>query len=298
MIDKLEMFMVLAREQHFGHAAEECGVTQPTLSSAIRQLEEQLGVMLVRRGSRFQGLTLEGERVLDWARHIVGSARSMRDEMRAMRLGLTGKVKIAVIPTALAMVQELTTPFREKHPDITFSVLSRTSGEIRTLLENLEIDAGITYLDNEPLGRVTKVPLYDERYLLVSSVNADYCNGSSISWQNAAKLPLCLLTPDMQNRRIIDSHLAEAGVEAKPTLVSDSMIALFSHVQTGNWASIMPEKMIETFGLPDRIRAIPITSPDARHQVGLITASREPQTPVIAALIKEATRIAAMQQTD
>ncbi|MET4735328.1 DNA-binding transcriptional LysR family regulator [Thalassospira sp. MBR-102] len=294
MIDKLEMFMVLAREQHFGHAAEECGVTQPTLSSAIRQLEEQLGVMLVRRGSRFQGLTLEGERVLDWARHIVGSARSMRDEMRAMRLGLTGKVKIAVIPTALAMVQELTTPFREKHPDITFSILSRTSGEIRTLLENLEVDAGITYLDNEPVGRVTKVPLYDERYLLVTSIHADDDHKDSITWHDASKLPLCLLTSDMQNRRIIDGHLAEAGAEANPTLVSDSMIALFSHVQTGNWASIMPEKMIEAFGLPDRIRAIPITDPDATHQIGLIAVNREPATPVVSALLKEAARISTL----
>jgi DNA-binding transcriptional LysR family regulator len=218
----------------------------------------------------------------------------MRDEMRAMRLGLTGRVKIAVIPTALAMVQELTTPFREKHPDITFSVLSRTSGEIRTLLENLEIDAGITYLDNEPLGRVTKVPLYDERYLLVTSIHADYGHSDSITWHDASLLPLCLLTPDMQNRRIIDNHLAEAGAEAKPTLVSDSMIALFSHVQTGNWASIMPEKMIETFGLPDRIRAIPVTDPDATHQIGLIAVNREPATPVVSALLKEAARISSL----
>ena len=54
MIDKLEMFIALARERHFGRAAEDCGVTQPTLSAAVKQLEDQLGVMLVRRGSRFQ----------------------------------------------------------------------------------------------------------------------------------------------------------------------------------------------------------------------------------------------------
>ena len=55
MIDKLEFFIALAKEQHFGRAAEECGVTQPTLSAAIKQLEEVLGVMLVQRGSRFRG---------------------------------------------------------------------------------------------------------------------------------------------------------------------------------------------------------------------------------------------------
>ena len=67
MIDKLEYFIALAREKHFGKAAEDCGITQPTLSAGIRQLEDMLGVMLVQRGSRFQGLTPEGQRVLEWA---------------------------------------------------------------------------------------------------------------------------------------------------------------------------------------------------------------------------------------
>ncbi len=57
MIDKLEFFIALAREQHFGKAAEACGVTQPTLSAGLKQLEDTLGVMLVLRGARFQGLT-------------------------------------------------------------------------------------------------------------------------------------------------------------------------------------------------------------------------------------------------
>ena len=169
MIDKLEFFIALAKEQHFGRAAEQLGITQPTLSAAIKQLEEVLGVMLVKRGSRFQGLTPEGEQVLVWARRITGDARTMSEEMRAARHGLSGRIRIAAVPTALAMVARLTTPFREKHPGVTFSVLSRTSIEVLTLLGNFEIDAGITYLDNEPLGRVTSVPLYSERYQLITA---------------------------------------------------------------------------------------------------------------------------------
>jgi DNA-binding transcriptional LysR family regulator len=63
VLDKLEFLMALAREKHFGRAAEASGVTQPTLSAAIKQLEESLGVLLVNRGSRFQGFTPEGERI-------------------------------------------------------------------------------------------------------------------------------------------------------------------------------------------------------------------------------------------
>ena len=87
MIDKLEFFIALAQERHFGRAADLCGITQPTLSAAIKQLEEQLGVMLVNRGSRYQSLTPEGQRVLEWARRIVSDSRTLHEEMRAARRG-------------------------------------------------------------------------------------------------------------------------------------------------------------------------------------------------------------------
>ena len=90
MIDKLEFIIALARERHFGRAAEACGVSQPTLSAGIKQLEEILGVLLVQRGSRFQGFTPEGERVLDWARRIVGDTRAMHQEIDALKRGLAG----------------------------------------------------------------------------------------------------------------------------------------------------------------------------------------------------------------
>lgn len=292
MIDKLEFFIALARAEHFGRAAEELGITQPTLSAAIKQLEDQLGVLLVNRGSRFQGLTPEGEQVLAWARRIAGDARTMREEMRAARHGLSGRLRIAAIPTALAMVAELTTPFRERHPGVNFSVLSRNSVEVLTLLGNFDIDIGLTYLDNEPLGRVVSVPLYSERYQLITAAGNPLSDRDQVTWAEVAELPLCLLTPDMQNRRIIDHHLAEAGVTARPTLESNSMIVLFSHIRTGKWSSIMPLNLAETFGFTEPIRAIPIVEPDASHIVGLIAARREPHTPLVAAFLNEATALA------
>src|SRR5215468_3522490 len=118
VLDKLEYLMALARDRHFSRAAEACGVTQPTMSAGIKQLEETLGVMLVQRGSRFQGFTPEGERVLDWARRIVGDTRAMRQEVNALKHGLTGEIRLAAIPTALGMVASLTTPFRARHPEV------------------------------------------------------------------------------------------------------------------------------------------------------------------------------------
>jgi DNA-binding transcriptional LysR family regulator len=96
----------------------------------------------------------------------------------------------------------------------------------------------------------------------------------------------------MQNRRIIDRLLKRTGTGSPPTLESDSMILLFSHVRTGRWASVMPAKLAETLGLMETIRAIPIVEPDEVHQIGLVVPARETTTPITAALIDEAKRLA------
>src|SRR5215510_7731722 len=169
VIDKLELLLALAQERHFGRAAEACGVTQPTMSTSIKQLEEILGVMLVQRGSRFQGFTPEGERVLDWARRIVSNSRAMREEIQGLKDKLSGEIKLAAIPTVLGMVASLTTPFRMRHPDVRFRVVSCTSAQVLGLLENLEVDAGLTYIENEPIGNVRTIPLYNESYRLLTA---------------------------------------------------------------------------------------------------------------------------------
>ena len=293
MLDKLEFIIALAREQHFGRAAEASNVSQPTLSAGIKQLEDIFGVLLVQRGSRFRGFTPEGERLLQWARRIIGDARAMRQDIDALKRGLAGHVRIAAIPTALAMTAMLTTPYRARHPGVRFSIVSKTSIEVLRLLENLEVDAGLTYLDNEPVGRVNTVPLYFEEYRLLTSPSGVLGNRESVTWAEVGQVPLCLLTPDMQNRRILDGLLRSAGREPSPTLESNSMIVLFAHVRTGKWASIMPAKLAETLGLTDNVRSIPIVEPAATHAIGLVVPHREPMTPLIAALVVEARQLAA-----
>jgi DNA-binding transcriptional LysR family regulator len=163
---------------------------------------------------------------------------------------------------------------------------------VLSLLGNFDVDVGITYLDNEPLGRVLSVPLYSERYQLITAAGNELSDRKQVTWAEVSRLPLCLLSPDMQNRRIIDQHLAEAGVQVRPTLESNSMIVLFSHIRTGKWSSIMPLNLAETFGFAEPIRAIPIVEPDASHIVGLVATPREPHTPLVSALLDEAMALA------
>ena len=294
MIDKLVFLLALAREQHFGRAAEACGVTQPTLSAGIKQLENSLGVLLVQRSARFGGFTPEGQRVLEWARRIVGDARAMRDEIGSGGTGLHGHLRIAAIPTSLPVIPRLTANLRDRHPNITFSIRSCTSLEVLALMENLEADAGITYVGNEPLGRVRHVDLFAERYCLLVSRDGALGGRENVGWSEIAALPLALLTPDMQNRRIIDRRLLKAGGEFRPVLESNSMIVLVSHVRTGRWCSIMPSVMAEELGAgaAGAIRAIPIADTEPGPLIGLVYPHREPLTPLTAALLGEARRMA------
>ena len=292
MIDKLEFLLALARERHFGRAAEACGVTQPTLSAGVKQLEDSFGVLLVNRGSRFQDFTPEGERVLDWARRIVGDARAMREEVHSLKHGLTGRLRIAAIPMALAMIEPLTALYHERHPEVLFTVLSQNAQDILRLIDNLEIDAGVTYLNSDPVSRVIGVPFYRERYCLLISADAPLGGREKVTWAEVAQVPLCLLTPDTQSRRIIEGLLRDAGGDPKPALESDSMIVLYAHVRTGRWASVMPVQLAATLGLTDVLRAIPIVEPDARHTIGLIVPARQPMKPLTAALVAEARRLA------
>jgi DNA-binding transcriptional LysR family regulator len=230
--------------------------------------------------------------VLEWAQRIVGDARAMRDEMRSARAGLSGNLRIGVIPTALPMVADLTGPFTQRHPNVRVTILSRTSAEILAGIERLDLDAGITYLDNEPLGRVTEVPIYTEFYRLLLRQDAPLAGRASVTWSELAEVPLCLLTADMQNRRIVNQRLAEAGVTITPSVESNSTITLISHVMSGGWASILPKKLADLFAEGAGLRAVPIVAPEAEHLVGLICTHREPHTPLIAALLDEARRIA------
>ena len=299
MIDKLEFLIAVARERNFRRAAEACGVAQPTLSAAIKSLEETLGVLLVQRNSRFQGLTPEGERVLEWAKRMVGDARAMRDEVRALRRGLSGLLRVGVIPSALPCASLLTRHCQAQHPGMRVQVLSRSSADILDLLDNLQLDAGITYLGTETIGRLQSLPLFIERYRLLTTASGPMGARERLTWAEAAGLPLCLPTADMQNRRILDHLLGSPTSDARPCdLESDSMISLLSHVRHGGRVTIMSERVAEMLGSRAPFRTIPLVEPEAAFPIGLVASDRRPMAPLLAALVGVAERLAPDPSSD
>lgn len=293
MLDKLEMFIALARERHFGRAAESLNISQPTLSAGIKQLEEQLGVQLVFRGSRFGGLTPEGQAALVWANRITGDARQLREEMRIKRHGLSGELRLAVIPTALTWAARLSTAFEAKHPKVRFTVHSRNSRDILAMLENFEADAGISYTDNEPLGRVDTATLYHEDYVAVCVPGSPLAGLAEIGWDALDGHALALLTPDMQNRRIINQRLAESGVAPQTAIESNSIIVLVASVEAGRCVAVLPVDIARFLAAGKNLALVPITGGRRGYAVGLLVPHQDPRSPVIDALLAEARRLSA-----
>lgn len=284
----LRYLVALSAERHFARAAAACQVTQPTLSAGIKHLEEELGVLIVRRGQRFEGFTSEGERILTWARRILEDVESLHQEVSALRNQLVGRLRLGAIPTALPLTAQLTTPFAAAHPGVTMNVISLSSVDIQRGLDDFTLDAGITYLDNEPLARVRGIPLYSERYFLVRKGHPDGVD--EMTWAEASQLPLCLLSQDMQNRRILDASFASAGDPVRPGIETNSVLAIVTHVRSGAWASVLPQSFLQFLPADDEIRAVPLVDPVVTHQVGLVVPDREPLTPSARALMDFASR--------
>jgi DNA-binding transcriptional LysR family regulator len=291
LIRHFEYLVALAQERHFARAAAVCNVTQPALSAGLKHLEECFGVVIVERGYRFHGFTVEGERVLAWARHLLAERDALSQELSAMRHGLSGQLRIGGIPVALPVLPLLTTPFAARHPRVRLSVTSLTSREIQRGLDECSLDIGLTYLDNEPLPHVRSVAVYRERYVVLTPPDGPFAGRESITWAEAADVRLCLLSQTMQNRRIIDSYFQAIGVELDPVLETNSLVTLVSHLRRGEWSTILPHTIRYLIGDGHGLLELPLIGPAATHEIGLIVPDRDPVSPAASALIAEAQRI-------
>ena len=291
LLKHLQYLTTLARERHFGRAAAVCNVTQPTLTAAIQKLEEDLGVRLVIRDHRFVRLTEEGEKLLLWGRQILVDYGSLKDDLAGLRRGLVGTLHLGVIPAAMAAVSLLTARFTAAHPEARVEIRSMTSRAIERALEAFEIDAGLTYLENEPVEHVRKLLLYRERYVFLARRAHPATANATITWKQAAAQRLCLLSEDMQNRRIINNIAASIGVSIKADVVSNSFLAILSHIRHGDRASIVPHTFAHLFsGVADLVAA-DLIDPVHTQAIGLVLSDREPLSPMSGALLSSVANV-------
>jgi DNA-binding transcriptional LysR family regulator len=286
---QLEYFVALARERHFARAAAACYVSQPALSEAIRKLEHELDVPLVYRDRVFQGLTPEGERLVIWARRILADHESLKQEVAAIRAGLTGQLRIGAVQAAATTVALLVAPFCAAHPMAGVRVDTLPTTEILRRLRDLELDTGLIYLDESTdLADLAVRPLYQERYVLIAPAALVKDLAPPIKWTDVAQLPLCLLNTDMPGRTMLDRVLAEQQLTVAPQVQADSIATLYAHMTTGQWASVVPQPWIRSFPRDNRLRAVTVDGPPVHPQVALVTTAAEPGSVLAAAFARTA----------
>lgn len=266
---QLHYLVALAQEKHFGRAAVACHVSQPALSGAIRSIEDELGIVIVQRGRRFLGFTRDGERVLAWARRVLADCDRLRQDARGGEGDPEGILRMGAIPASLPLVPLLSFGCLQRYPRMRHRIFTLSAAEILRKIAHFELDLGLTYLDDERLSNFETVPIFRERYVLIAGQRGDFEGRESISWEQAAELPLCLFTDNLQCRRGIDAAFDSAGVVIEPVVETDSMTALCAHVHRAGLFSILPHSVLCLEHAQAGLCALPMAPPLERN-IGLV----------------------------
>jgi DNA-binding transcriptional LysR family regulator len=233
-------------------------------------------------------LTAEGERVLAWAQQTLATLSYMREDASAAKSTMMGTLRIGAIPTTMTVAAFLTGPCFAAYPNIRYALSSLTADAIVNQLDHFELDLGLTYLDDTVIEGFEKLHLYDERYVLLADRKVTL--ESSMTWEQAARLPLCLLTGKMRNRQVIESAFRRAGVQPTVILETDSLFSLYAHVSEAGLYSVVPHSLLNFFDLKNRVQARPLL-PQLTRSIGLIARNQPALAPITGAVWEIARRL-------
>jgi DNA-binding transcriptional LysR family regulator len=196
---------------------------------------------------------------------------------------LVGRLSVGTIPTALPMATLVAKAIQARYSQIEVTVLSSSSIDILRHLEDFVIDIGLTYLDNEPIEGMRSEEVYMERYCLLVRRDNPLAQRDTVTWSEAARQALCLLTPDMQNRRIVDRAFRAANSAPVPRIETNSVVTLCSSVHLMGLSTVIPEQFLALLGPRSDIVTIPLTDPVVEHSIGLVAVDRDPISPLVLA---------------
>ncbi len=280
----LQYLNALARLRHFAKAASECGVSQPAFSMRIRSLEDRLGVTIVKRGNRYQGLTAEGEAILRHARRILDDVRFLEQDLLSAKGQIAGPLTLGVVPTAAAYAARLAIKLHGQYPGIVTRIETASSLVIQQRIDDGTVDAGLTYSDSVSGDVLHVEPLYEETYVLLAPARLLPDGHATITWAEAAKLPLSLLEPGMQNRRILDRQFEEIGAHPRVVAETNALTTAMVMACEGLCATVVPDVLLQTLGALHDTVALPLVEPELRKTICLVSASRTPGLPTVEAL--------------
>ena len=284
LLDGMRYLVALEQHRHFGRAATACHITQPALSNALRALEKELGVAIVRRGRSYEGLTPEGQRVLATAHRLLREQELLRQDLHSDAGRPQGSLSIGAVPTAVPIAARFAARLRLRYPGIVPIVRSLSSSELEAGIENLALDLALGYTDRiAPRStRLRAVPQYVEQYFLLrraqGEASAALRFGPHMRWADAASLAHCMLTPEMHNRSIVDAAFRQAGAEVSPAIETNSIMTLVLSVLDGDVCAVLPGALVAVTRSYGGLEALPLREPEIHTPIGFMIATAAPPT--------------------
>ena len=281
LLDAYRYLAALERHRHFGRAADACHITQPALSNALRALESHLGVAIVRRSRQFEGFTPEGQEVLAAAHRILHEQETLVQDLASSAGQPRGSLVIGTVPTALPIAARFTAWLVRHHPGLAPQLRSLSSQDIESGLDDLSLDIGLGFAERAQ-GRPSLQlwPQYEEQYHLLwrgetaGEPETGISKLPALTWAEAVQRPLCLLTPEMHHRALLERVFKNMGLQVRPALETDSVLALVVAVQEGPLAAVMPGALVATVAPQPGLCVSPLTQPDLRTPIAFMTSAR------------------------
>jgi len=291
LLSSLRYLVALNEHRHFGRAAAACHITQPALSNALRALESEFNVVIVKRARAYAGFTPEGERVLASAQLMMHEHAILLQELKSETHLPRGPLRLGAIPTAIPVIARFAAMLQVRHPGILPVVLSMSSSDLEKGLEDLSLDLALGYTDRMDLkgARLLAIPQYTEHYFLLRRAAKSHPEGlqigEQISWKEAARYPLCMLTPEMHNRTIVDAAFTTVGLTVQPAIETNSILTMALSVVAGGVCSVLPGALVGAVRSYRELEALPLTQPDVRTPIGFMSqAGPRPSRALEAAL--------------
>ena len=245
-LNELRYAVAVARERHFGRAADACHISQPSLSVAVRKLEEEIGVTLFERGHGEVTLTPAGENLIRQARRILDEVGVLREMATQQQDQLSGPLRLGAIYTiAPYLLPELIPVLHEHAPNMPLVIEENFTARLRDRLKEGELDAIVVSLPFEESGVVT-LPLYDEPFVAVLPAAHPLRQEKPLSLDRMAEANLLLLGAGHCFRdQVLELcprclHSAEEVGSSSRNLQGSSLETIRHMVASGMGVTILP----------------------------------------------------------
>ncbi len=274
----LRYIVALARERHFGRAADKCNVSQPTLSVAVKKLEEELGVPLFERGIGDVRPTAIGEQIVAQAERVLAESARIPEMAAAGKDPLAGPLRLGVIYTiAPYLLPALVPLLRDRAPRMPLLI---SEGYTEKLVERLkagELDVLILALPIEEPGIVAQ-PVYDEAFRALVPADHPWAKCKRIAPTQLMEAPLLMLGAGNCFRDQVMDLCARATGESPHVLESSSLETIRHMVASGVGVTVMPASSVDNIPKGDRLLKVKnFVEPTPTRRVGLVWRTSFPR---------------------